>query len=151
MMHIADEAELERFYESEPEPDTETDCPFCHISKLDERGGCSQCHTILPRRFHRPVEVWSKVEDLSVEFQYEKQADVRKAIAKLHPLQQKIVKHVIQGNESLAEFAESIGHEGTKIWREWKKAKTLLTIMLADYSVTKLSKHGQEDLQACLD
>lgn len=150
-MHIADEAELERIYEADTEPDEGKECPFCHNNPLNQFGACTECHTILPHHVRRPQELWSKLEDLSVEFQYEKKADVKKAISQLTPLQQKIVTHVITGNETLAEFAQDSGYSHQTIWREWRKAKLTLTSLLADYADRRVSNHGQTDLQACLN
>lgn len=153
MLHLVEnETELERFYEDVDETeDTEKECPFCFVGILNQYGGCTLCHTILPNRVRRAKELWKELEDLRVEFHYEKKADVSKAISKLTPLQQKIVHHIVMGNETLQEFSTESGYSASTVWREWRKAKLELTSLLADYADRSVSKHGKIDLQACLN
>lgn len=153
MLHLVDDvSELERFYEdTDDTEDTEKTCPFCHVALLNQYGACAHCHTILANRIRRGKELWRELEDLSVDFQYEKKSDVRKAVDRLPPLQQKIVRAIIMGNETVGEFVSESGYSAATIWREWRKAKLELTSYLADYSVHRLSTHTKMDLQAALN
>lgn len=153
MMHIVDSEDLTRTYEDSEslETDEAKECPFCFAGPLNQYGACALCHTVLPDPARCPRQTWEEVYLLKQEVEYEKQTDVRRAIAQLTPLQQKLVKHVIQGNETLAEFAITEGVGTTAIWRELRKAQHELQAYLADYSVRRLVKHPLSDLQACLN
>ena len=152
MMHIIDANDVSNITEEcESEHAETTECPFCFVGVLNEYGACKLCSTILPNPARRIPALWEEVYSLKQEFQYEKKTDIKRALEKLTPLQHKLIKHTIMGNETLAEFAVTEGLSSTTLWREWKRAQFELQAYLADYSTRKLSKHGFEDMQACLN
>ena len=126
-----------------PRQDTaiqDEECPFCFHANLNEYGACAMCKTIVPSyiRVHRNVYAMSK-ESLAVEFDFDTQIDVQKAIARLTPFEQKVVRHIGMGNESLESFGELTGNKRMTIWRTWCEAKEKLQGYLHEYSRGSLS------------
>lgn len=135
-IHIANQIALE--------PITETECPFCFHANLNEHGACHMCHTIVPshRRVQRDV-VFMTEESLAVEFDFNTKIDVQNAIARLTPFEQRVVRAVGLGNESLESFALDLAVNKTYLVRTWLKAKAKLQGYLIEYAPNRLSKRGE--------
>lgn len=129
-----------------------TECPFCFSGNLNEYGACKLCHTILPRDISglkRRVSLAAC--SLAVTYEYEKQADVAKALARLTPLEQRVVKACIMGNETLEGWAEIEGVSKTSMWRVWAEAKEKLQGYLGDYVRSKARQKPLSTMRRALD
>lgn len=110
------------------------ECPFCHIGVLNQYGACALCHTILGtehgtrKSYTLEKMVESICPDLSMF------ADVNIAMSKLSDIEQKVVQHIVQGNESLENLAELMRIPRTQLWRIWTHAKSALQQELFEYS-----------------
>lgn len=122
------------------EPIVEVECPFCFHANLNEYGACHMCHTIVPShiRVHRNTIVMTE-ESLAVEFDFNTKIDVEKAIARLTPFEQKVIRACGLGNESLESFALDTAFSKTTIVRVWLEAKAKLQESLSEYATN--SKH----------
>ena len=129
----------------------EEECPFCFKANLNEYGACTMCKTIVPSyvRIHRGVYSMSK-ESLAVEFDFDKQIDVHNAIARLTPFEQKVVKWIGMGNETLESFGELTGNKRMTIWRTWCEAKEKLQRYLHEYSTGSLSTRTPEQFHKAI-
>ena len=98
------------------------------------------CQTIVPSytRIHRNVFTMTK-ESLAVEFDFNKQIDVHKAIKRLTPFEQKVVKAIGLGEETLESFGELSGKKRMTIWRTWLEAKVKLQEYLDEYNPKNVS------------
>lgn len=116
-------------------PIEEQECPFCFQANLNQYGACAMCHTILPseRRLQRKVYSVSK-ESLTVEFDFNTSLDVQKAVARLTPYEQRLVRAIGLGNDSLESFAFDNQVSKTSLVRTWVLAKTKLQDYLKEYS-----------------
>lgn len=119
------------------EMDTEesiTECPFCHKGVLNQYGACGLCHTILARDYATretltlDMMVETVCPDLSLF------ADVNLALAKLEPLERKVVLHIVHGNETLDDLVELTNMKRDALWRIWTRAKVKLQQELCEYS-----------------
>lgn len=124
---------LIRFVESHSPPMEE--CPFCFNESLNDLGTCSLCHTACPSYavLHRGSVAIEEVS-LSLDVDLLKQADINIALESLSPMEQKVVKACIMGNESLESFAQIEAMNRKTLWRIWVKAREKLMQKLADYA-----------------
>lgn len=129
----------------------EIECPFCFKANLNEYGACAMCHTIIPShiRLQRHVLVTTK-ESLAVEFDFNTKIDVHKAIARLNPLEQKVVIACGLGNESLESFALDSEVSKSYLVRIWGTAKTKLQDYLHEYADDNISKRGANAFRKAL-
>lgn len=128
-----------------------TTCPFCHQGDLNMYGACVKCHTVLPSNLLGKRTVLSLEEvDLSVSFDYEKESDVKKALATLTDRERQIVQHFVLGHETLEGLAEMLGGSATSLWRQWLVARSKLQTALADYATLGLSEKRIKPFQAAL-
>lgn len=110
------------------------ECPFCHTGVLNQHGACADCHTILgvehgPRKTYTLEKITeSECPDLGMF------ADVNVAMSKLTELEQKVVKHITQGNSTLEDLVEFTRIPRTTLWRIWVEAKAKLQQELFEYS-----------------
>lgn len=110
------------------------ECPFCHVGVLNQYGACAPCHTILgtehgPRKNYTLEKITeSECPDLGMF------ADVNVAMAKLSEIEQKVVKHITQGNSTLEDLVEFTRIPRTTLWRIWVEAKAKLQQELFEYS-----------------
>lgn len=132
-------------------PIEERECPFCFKANLNEYGACAMCHTIVPShiRLQRAGVVYSK-ESLAVEFDFNTPLDVHNAIAKLSPLEQKVVMVVGLGNESLESFAFDNEVSKSSLVRIWVNAKEKLQVSLREYAPNHLSHRGTNAFRRAL-
>ena len=134
--------------------ETNNDCPFCFEHKLNQYGACMHCHTIIPRELRGTKRILS-LEEVSVEvdYEYHKQADVRKAVASLSPLEQRVIIACIMGNESLESFAALENTNKSALWRVWVTAKEKLRIALKAYADhgKRCAKHDLGQFQRALN
>lgn len=128
-----------------------TECPFCHKGDLNEYGACGLCHTIVPREIHMKRNgVVMQHMDLAVDFEYEKKADVAKALAKLTPLEQAVTRLVIMGNETLGSCAELLSTNPTNLCRVWATAKQKLQAHLLEYAEVRVVQKPARALKSAL-
>ena len=101
------------------------------------------CHTIIPShlRLQQKAVVVTE-ESLAVEFDFNKKIDVYNAIQKLNILEQKVVRAVGLGNESLEDFAFDNHLSKSSLVRIWVVAKAKLQETLREYAPEHLSKRG---------
>ena len=127
------------------------ECPFCFKAKLNQYGACALCHTILssPARVQKKSYSISK-ESLAVEFDFNTSLDVQKAVARLTPYEQRVVKAVGLGNDSLESFALDNQVSKTSLVRTWVIAKAKLQEYLDEYTPKGLSKRGTKAFQRAL-
>jgi len=131
-----------RFMNEDYKP-VEKSCPFCHSAILNMYGACKLCHTIIPSVFHRKKQpIAFTKESLECEFDFNKAIDVHHAVSQLTLFEQKIVRAVGLGNETLDSFIELHGGNTTALWRTWVKIKEKLQTLLDEYSDGYLSKQG---------
>lgn len=126
----------------------EKECPFCFQANLNQHGACAMCHTIIPSHYraHRNVIMMTE-ESLAVEFDFNTKFDVEKAIARLTPYEQRIVRAIGMGNETLESFSELSARHFTTIGRDWVKAKAKLQEYLSEYAPQGVSKRGKSAFQ----
>lgn len=110
------------------------ECPFCHRGVLNQHGACALCHTILgtehgPRKTYTLEKiVESDCPDLGMF------TDVSVAMSKLTELEQKVVKHIVQGNTTLEDLVEFTRIPRSTLSRIWIGAKAKLQQALCEYS-----------------
>ena len=119
-------------------PEDILECPFCHVGVLNEYKACALCHTILGQQ-HGPAEeitteqmLESECPDLGMF------ADVNLAFSRLDDIEQKVVHHIVQGNETLEDLVELTRIPRTQLWRIWTRAKAKLQQSLFEYSHTNV-------------
>jgi len=127
------ESPLIRFVEEHTVPVTE--CPFCFQETLNALGTCSACHTACPSYavLHRGTYSIETVS-LALDEDVMQKTDINQAIESLNPMEQKVVKACIMGNESLESFAQIEALNRKTLWRIWVKAREKLTQKLAEYA-----------------
>jgi DNA-directed RNA polymerase specialized sigma24 family protein len=127
------DAPLIRFVESHTVPISE--CPFCHRETLNTLGTCGACRTAIPSNavLHRGTVAIETVS-LMLEQDLLQHTDVALAIDTLNPMEQKVVKACIMGNESLESFGQIEAMNRKTLWRTWVKARNKLRAKLADYA-----------------
>ena len=109
-------------------------CPFCYTSMLNSHGACEVCHTILGAGTTQRETL--RLEALTVEYttNFALCTDVACALATLSALEQKVVTHVITGNDTLDDLAELSGASRAGLWRVWARAKGKLQRHLRAYA-----------------
>lgn len=132
-------------------PIEEVECPFCFQANLNEYGACSMCHTILPSSIvvQRKGYAYS-LESLAVEFDFNTVIDVQNAVQRLTPFEQKVVKAVGLGNETLESFSGYNGRSLSSVGRTWMIAKEKLQDYLKEYAPKGLSKRGENAFRRAL-
>jgi len=129
----------------------ERECPFCFQANLNEYGACHMCHTILPSHIRiQKSNIGYSEESLSVEFDFNTTLDVAKAVARLTPFEQRVVKAVGLGNESLESFALDINVSKTSLVRTWVEAKVKLQWYLREYAPKRVSKKDKSAFREAL-
>lgn len=121
------------------------ECPFCFKADLNQYGGCALCYTIVPSHMtlHRK-QMYLEELSLAVSFDFNTPIDVQRAIAKLSPREQMVVKAIGLGNESLESLSEITKQNGQTLWRAWLSAKEKLQESLKEYAEKPLSKRGEK-------
>jgi len=71
---------------------------------------------------------------LSMEFNFNKQLDIAKAVSQLTPKEQLVVNAIGLGNETLASLSEFSLYERQNLWRTWATAKDKLRALLNEYA-----------------
>jgi len=132
-------------------PVQERECPFCFQANLNEYGACAMCHTIVPShiRTQRNTIVMTE-ESLACQFDFDMPIDVQKAVARLTPFEQRVIKAVGLGNESLESFADDINVSKSSLVRTWVEAKVKLQDYLHEYGPQRLSKRGERAFRVAL-
>ena len=132
------------FIESNHEESALVECPFCFKANLNEYGACAMCGTIVPSHYRTPQNtIKMDQESLAVEFDFNRQIDVAKAVARLEPKEQIVVRLVGLGNETLDSIAELSPYTRDQLHNAWLKAKQKLQTYLHEYDDRPLSKRSQ--------
>lgn len=112
-----------------------TECPFCHTGELNMYKACGDCGTIIGQG-KRVSRVHESVDDEEL-FEWpnlDMQIDVRKALAKLSPFEQRLVNAVIHGTETVDGIANVTGGSERQLWRVYAAAKRKLQESLLEYA-----------------
>lgn len=113
-------------------PDLE--CPFCHVGILNQFKACATCRTILGQgktvREHMTVDE----ADLASLPDLDKEIDVENAIQALEPLEQKVIRAIVNGTDTLDGLADAHGMSRDNLWRTYVRAKKKLQVALLEYS-----------------
>jgi hypothetical protein len=86
-------------------------------------------------------------ESLSMDIDFNKQLDIEKAITRLSPKEQLVVRCFVMGNETLDTLAHFSHYERLNLWRTWGEAKKKLQGYLTEYEPNKLGKTPLHALQ----
>jgi RNA polymerase sigma factor (sigma-70 family) len=128
------------------------ECPFCFKANLNEYGACAMCGTIVPSHYRTQSNVIRMDEEsLSMDIDFNKQIDVAKALARLEPKEQMIIKATILGNETFETVSVLTGYDRMNLWRTWVTAKRKLQGYLSEYAPRTLGKRGPEALKRAVN
>ncbi len=129
-----------------------SECPFCHKGILNQFGACALCNTIVPKSFTiGRVHVREEMLSVAVDMEYEKKADIKRAMMKLTPEEQQVVNAVIMENETYASLSAICGGSVGTLHNRWVSARAKLQGYLAEYADRSMTKHGQDDIREALN
>lgn len=130
------------------------ECPFCFQVNLTFTiygdGVCNMCNTIVPSHYRTPRNT-IRIDQLAVEFDFNKQIDVAKAVNQLSPKEQMVVRAIGLGNDSLESLEQFSGYERNDLWRTWGKAKAKLQELLSVYGENHRGKKHPDAFRRALE
>jgi hypothetical protein len=139
------------FIETRYEEPVLVECPFCFRANLNQYGACAMCGTIVPSHYRTPQNtIRMDHESLAVEFDFNRQIDVARAIARLEPKEQMVVRLVGLGHETLDSVAELQPYTRDQLHTTWLKAKQKLQRYLHEYDERALSKKTPSEFSHAL-
>jgi predicted DNA-binding protein (UPF0251 family) len=121
------------FFDEEEDIDLEVECPFCFHDFLNLHGACKACGTILGHGKSMREQFRLDAVGYGVDPEYDKKLDVDKAINRLDEQEQRLVRLVMRGEETLEEFAAMTNTNRMNLWRIWVRARAKLQNMLKIY------------------
>lgn len=121
----------------EREVDVEVDaamCPYCHNGELNLYKACSECGTIIGQGKNYRKHISIDEEDLQYTPDLDKETDVKRAMATLDDLEQRVITAVVNKHDTLEGLSDAYGMSRPTLDKIYVRAKHKLQLALLDYA-----------------